>query len=194
MDAIKKIVAQIISKGQEEAAELKQKELQRIDQEMKTQETAVIDQEKELIQKNSQQLNRAFKQKQNRQRLAIRQATLQKKQFYLEQLFAEAVAQMKAWPAAEFQAFAEQTLKQLTLTGDVTMILGEASRGLLTSEWLALHTPEPLQVHLSEETVAGQGGFILTQAGIEYNFLFSSLVEEVKTAESFQLAEQLFNE
>jgi V/A-type H+-transporting ATPase subunit E len=194
MDAIEKIVAQIINKGQEEAAALKKKEIQRIDQEMKAQQTEVIVQEKDLIQKNRQQLNKEFKQKQNRQRLAIRQATLQKKQFYLEQLFAEAVEQMKAWPKAEFQAFVKQTLNQLSLTGNATMILGEASKELLTADWLSLHTPEQLEIHLSEETAAGEGGFILVQAGIEYNFLFSSLVEEVKMAESFQLAEQLFSE
>lgn len=194
MDAIEKIVAQIINKGQEEAAALKEKEIQRIDQEMKAQQTEVIVQEKDLIQKNRQQLNKEFKQKQNRQHLAIRQATLQKKQFYLEQLFAEAVEQMKAWPKAEFQAFVKQTLNQLSLTGNATMILGEASKELLTADWLSLHTPEQMEIRLSEKTAAGEGGFILVQAGIEYNFLFSSLVEEVKMAESFQLAEQLFSE
>ncbi|MFK4565512.1 V-type ATP synthase subunit E [Enterococcus sp. UD-01] len=194
MDAIEKIVAQIINKGQEEAAALKEKEIQRIDQEMKAQQTEVIVQEKDLIQKNRQQLNKEFKQKQNRQHLAIRQATLQKKQFYLEQLFAEAVEQMKAWPKAEFQAFVKQTLNQLSLSGDATIILGEASKELLTADWLSLHTPEQMEIRLSEETAAGEGGFILVQAGIEYNFLFSSLVEEVKMAESFQLAEQLFSE
>ncbi|MTD39106.1 hypothetical protein GIX45_10730 [Erwinia sp. CPCC 100877] len=194
MDAIEKIVEQIINKGQQEAAEFKQKEKRRIDQEMKQQETAVIVQEKELIKRNEQQLNKLFRQKQNRQRLDIRQATLQKKQTYLEQLFSEAVEQLNTWTEVEFQGFAERVLKRLSLTGEATMILGEYSKELFSADWLLQHAPEQTRVTLSEKFITGEGGFIIAQAGIDYNFLFSSLIEEVKTAAGFQIAEALFSE
>ncbi|WP_207695912.1 V/A-type H+/Na+-transporting ATPase subunit E [Enterococcus sp. DIV0212c] len=192
MDAIEKIVEQILEKGHEEVATLKQTEILRIDHEYQEMEEALVLQETKLIEKNQEQTNKAFKQKQNRQQLDIKQATLNQKQGYLEELFSKVVERMSHWTEIEFQTFVEQIIEQLPIEGEVQLTLGEFSKGKLSEQWLLEHSSEKLIFVLQNEQILGDGGFIVAKEGIEYNFLFSSLVQEVKKMESFQIAEMLF--
>lgn len=192
MDAIEKIVDQILEKGTKEVADIKKVEYKRIDEAYAEQEEALLLQEHKSIEKNSDRCNKAFKQKQNRQQLEIKQATLNQKQEYLEQLFLEAIKRMDNWNEAEFQLFTKQILDQLTLTGQAQLQLGENSKGKLTEQWLKSHRSNELGLVLLPDFILGVGGFIVAQNGIEYNFLFPSLVQEIKRAESFSIAEMLF--
>ncbi|EOL44172.1 hypothetical protein [Enterococcus caccae] len=192
MDAIEKIVEQILEKGQIEVSALKKVETARIDQEYQEQEEALFLKESTLIEKNQEQTNKAFKQKEHRQQLEIKQATLNQKQDYLEQLFSESIERMNQWTPAEFQEFAEQIMSQLPIEGEANLKLGELSKGKLSYQWLLDHATEKMKLHLDPEVIPSVGGFIVSKEGIEYNFLFSSLVQEIKKMESFQLAEMLF--
>ncbi|GGC83794.1 hypothetical protein [Enterococcus wangshanyuanii] len=192
MDAIEKIVDQILEKGTTEVADIKRVEYKRIDEAYAEEEEALLLQEQKLIEKNSDQSNKAFKQKQNRQQLEIKQATLNQKQEYLEQLFLEAIKRMDNWNEDEFQLFTKQILDQLTLNGQAQLQLGEYSKGKLTEQWLKNHRSNELDLVLLPDFIPGVGGFIVAQNGIEYNFLFPSLVQEIKRAESFSIAEMLF--
>lgn len=192
MDAIERIVEQIIEKGQAEVSEFKKVEAERIDQQYQEQEESLVLQESKLIEKNEEQANKEFKQKQNRQQLEIKQATLNQKQDYLEQLFSESVERMNYWTEKEFQTFAKQIIIQLPVEGEARLKLGEFSEGKLSDQWLLEHSSNKLMLILEKEVVPSTGGFIVAKEGIEYNFLFSSLVQEIKKIESFQIAEMLF--
>ncbi|WP_206912097.1 V/A-type H+/Na+-transporting ATPase subunit E [Enterococcus sp. DIV0840] len=192
MDAIEKIVEQILEKGQVEVSELKKVEMARIDRKYQEQEEALFLQESKLIEKNQEQTDKAYKQKSNRQQLEIKQATLNQKQGYLEQLFAESVERMNHWTEAEFQRFVEQIIIQLLVEGKAALKLGEFSKGRLSEQWLAEHSSEKLTLKLEKEVIPNDGGFIVSKDGIEYNFLFTSLVQEIKKMESFKIAELLF--
>lgn len=192
MDAIEKIVEQILEKGRAEVSALKQEEITRIDQEYQEQEEALFLQESKLIEKNKNQVNKVFKQKQNRQKLEIKQATLNQKQAYLEKLFFEATERLNNWTETEFQLFTQQIISQLPIEGEAYLRLGEFSQEKLTKQWLAAHSTENLTLILEKEIIPNNGGFIVAKDGVEYNFLFSSLVQEIKKMESFKIAELLF--
>lgn len=192
MDAIEKIVEQILAKGRMEVSEQKKVEIMRIDQEYQEQEESLYLQEAKLIEKNEEQTTKAFKQKQNRQQLDIKQATLNQKQGYLEQLFTEATERMNDWTEVEFQRFVEPIIRQLPIKGHANLKLGEFSQNKVSNKWLQSHSPEILTLNLEKETIPNVGGFIVAKDGIEYNFLFSSLVQEIKKLESFKVAELLF--
>ncbi|MEI5992108.1 hypothetical protein A5881_003664 [Enterococcus termitis] len=192
MDAIEKIVEQILEKGQTEVSEMKEAEMKRIDREYQEQEEALILQESKIIEKNEELTNKSFKQKQNRQQLEIKQATLNQKQGYLEQLFTEAVGRMNQWSESEFQLFAQQIIVQLPIEGEVVLQLGAFSKGKLSEQWLLAHSTDRLTLRLEKEVIPAVGGFIIAKEGIEYNFLFSTLVQEIKKMESFKIAELLF--
>ncbi|MBM7690174.1 hypothetical protein BCR24_14315 [Enterococcus ureilyticus] len=191
MDAIEKIVEQILEKGRIEVSEQKKVEIMRIDQEYQEQEEALYLQEAKRIEKNEEQTMKAFKQKQNRQQLDIKQATLNQKQGYLEQLFTEATERMNDWSEVEFQQFVEQIIHQLPIEGRAGLKLGEFSKNKLSDQWLQVHSPEKLVLVLEKEVIPNAGGFIVAKDGIEYNFLFSSLVQEIKKIDSFKVAKLL---
>lgn len=192
MDAIEKIVEQILEKGRQEVSVLKEKEMQRIDQEYLEQEEALALQESKLIEKNQEQATKNFKQKQNRQQLEIKQATLNQKQGYLELLFTQVIERMNEWSEFEFQRFAQQIISQLPITGEARLKLGSFSKDKLSDQWVREHSPEKGTLYLEDEVIPNEGGFIVAKDGIEFNFLFSSLVQEIKKMESFVIAEQLF--
>ena len=50
----------------------------------------------------------------------------------------------------------------------------------------------PFTMVLSDESVAGQAGFLINDQGVQYNFLFSSLVQDIQGTMSFEIANQLF--
>lgn len=192
MDAIEKIVEQILEKGQTEIQDFERIEKKRIDENTKVQQEALVFQETSLLQKNEEKAKKEFKQKQNRQQLEIRQGTLNKKQEYLEALFTEAVSSMNAWSEQEFQTFVKQSLAELPIDGEASIVLGELSQGKINQKWLDDNQLGQLKLVLKTETIVGQGGVVVTQSGIEYNFLFASLVQEIQMQESYTIAEMLF--
>ncbi|MBP1045476.1 hypothetical protein I6N96_04250 [Enterococcus sp. BWM-S5] len=192
MDAIEKIVEQILEKGKDEIATYKSAEKERIEKNFDEQVAAIEIQEKHQIDKNTELAKKAFKQKQNRQQLDVRQETLNRKQELLTQLFKETVEKMNEWDTATFQEFAANVLSKLPLTGDVQLKIGEYSQEKVSQEWLKQFNTDTLSFQLSDAVVSKESGFVIVKDGIEYNFLFSTLVQEIQKAESFKIAEMLF--
>ena len=50
----------------------------------------------------------------------------------------------------------------------------------MTQEWLTALSDATVQWELSEEVVPKESGFIVAKDGLDYNFLFSALVEEIQ--------------
>ncbi|MBL1226969.1 V-type ATP synthase subunit E [Enterococcus sp. BWR-S5] len=192
MDAIEKIVEQILEKGKDEIATYKSAEKERIEKNFDEQVAAIEIQEKNQLDKNTELTKKAFKQKQNRQQLDVRQETLNRKQELLTQLFKETVEKMNEWDTATFQNFAANVLSNLQLTGEVQLDAGEYSQDKLSQEWLNQFHTDKLTVQLSDTVIPKESGFVVVKDGIEYNFLFSTLVQEIQKAESFKIAEMLF--
>lgn len=192
MDAIGKIVEQILEKGKDEIATYKSAEKERIEKNFDEQVAAIEIQEKNQIDKNNELAKKAFKQKQNRQQLDVRQETLNRKQELLTQLFKETVEKMNEWDSETFQSFAANVLSTLPLTGKIQLNAGEYSQDKISQEWLQQFNTEHLSVQLSDTVVPKESGFVIVKDGIEYNFLFSTLVQEIQKAESFKIAEMLF--
>lgn len=192
MDAIEKIVEQILEKGKNETAAYQQSEKERIDNDFDEQIAALEIQEKKQIEKNAEITKKAFRQKQNRQQLEVKQRTLNGKQELLTQLFKETVERMNSWDEQTFRQFASGILTDLSLTGDVQVDVGEFSQDKLTAEWLEQFNTPALTFKLSDQTISKESGFVLVKDGIEYNFLFSTLVQEIQKTESYKAAEMLF--
>jgi len=60
-------------------------------------------------------------------------------------------------------------------------------------KWLTALSDATVQWELSEEVVPKESGFIVAKDGLDYNFLFSALVEEIQKTEGFKVAEKLFS-
>lgn len=138
-------------------------------------------------------LEKKYRQLRNRQQVEVRQENLNAKQEFLRRLFADAVTEMENWDESEQIQFIKNALYSLPLTGKVAFIAGEKSAAYLSQTLLDEWNNElPFMMVLSDETVADQAGFLINDQGVQYNFLFSSLVQDIQGTMSFEIANQLF--
>ena len=192
MNAIEKIVEEIIEKGKQDTDKWKEERIREINASFEIEKEAIMLEEVKQIEKNQKNLTRSFNQKRNRQQLELRQSLLNEKQVYLEKLFSEVVARMNNWSIKTFQLFVKQIIIDLPLQGEIHVYLGEFSKEKITQQWFLNQRNEKQQFILCDKVIFGEGGLIFSKNGVEYNCFFSSLIEEIKKSESFVVAEKLF--
>lgn len=193
MNAIEKIISQMNEAAEQERAALEQEERMKIDQNFEQKRTQVETEHQKQKEKQIELLEKKYRQLRNRQQVEVRQENLNAKQEFLRRLFADAVTEMENWDESEQIQFIKNALYSLPLTGKVAFIAGEKSAAYLSQtlfdEW---NNELPFMMVLSDETVADQAGFLINDQGVQYNFLFSSLVQDIQGTMSFEIANQLF--
>ena len=193
MNAIEKIISQMNEAAEQERAALEQEERMKIDQNFEQKRTQVETEHQKQKEKQIELLEKKYRQLRNRQQVEVRQENLNAKQEFLRPLFADAVTEMENWDESEQIQFIKNALYSLPLTGKVAFIAGEKSAAYLSQTLLDEWNNElPFMMVLSDETVADQAGFLINDQGVQYNFLFSSLVQDIQGTMSFEIANQLF--
>ncbi|HFD6903028.1 TPA: ATPase V [Enterococcus faecium] len=193
MNAIEKIISQMNEAAEQERAALEQEERMKIDQNFEQKRTQVETEHQKQKEKQIELLEKKYRQLRNRQQVEVRQENLNAKQEFLRRLFADAVTEMENWDESEQNQFIKNALYSLPLTGKVAFIAGEKSAAYLSQTLLDEWNNElPFMMVLSDETVADQAGFLINDQGVQYNFLFSSLVQDIQGTMSFEIANQLF--
>ncbi|NTR31875.1 ATPase V [Enterococcus faecium] len=193
MNAIEKIISQMNEAAEQERAALEQEERMKIDQNFEQKRTQVETEHQKQKEKQIELLEKKYRQLRNRQQVEVRQENLNAKQEFLRRLFADAITEMENWDESEQIQFIKNALYSLPLTGKVAFIAGEKSAAYLSQTLLDEWNNElPFMMVLSDETVADQAGFLINDQGVQYNFLFSSLVQDIQGTMSFEIANQLF--
>ena len=123
----------------------------------------------------------------------MRQENLNAKQEFLRRLFADAIAEMENWDESEQIQFIKKFIVFITFDRQSNIHcwrkISSLSFSTLLDEW---NNELPFTMVLSDESVAGQAGFLINDQGVQYNFLFSSLVQDIQGTMSFEIANQLF--
>ncbi|PQB62391.1 V-type ATP synthase subunit E [Enterococcus faecium] len=193
MNAIEKIISQMNEAAEQERAALEQEERMKIDQNFEQKRTQVETEHQKQKEKQIELLEKKYRQLRNRQQVEVRQENLNAKQEFLRRLFADAVTEMENWDESEQIQFIKNALYSLPLTGKVAFIAGEKSAAYLSQTLLDEWNNElPFMMVLSDETIADQAGFLINDQGVQYNFIFSSLVQDIQGTMSFEIANQLF--
>lgn len=122
-----------------------------------------------------------------------RNKILEHKQQVLAKVLSDVKAQLSEIDEATFQTFLSGVLSQFEDQGDVELKVGEKSKGLVNQAWIDQQSVSGLQVTLSEGTVKGEAGAVIQKDGVEYNFLFGELVEDMKTELLPSISQELFN-
>lgn len=194
MDAIEKIIEQLNQEAQLKQTEFQATEKARIDQEFQAGLQEIELEQKKRYENQIHQLEEKNKQQKNRQQVAAKQANLNLKQKLLDEMFVAANEAMNTWSIEEHQNFASAALTKLAVSDSLQFISGELTKDAYTKEWLANQNAQlTYQLTLAEEVIPNQAGFILDKEGIQYNFLYQTLVEEQKETLSFELAQTLLD-
>lgn len=193
MDAIYNIIRKMNEQAIKERTAFEKSERERIDQcfEM-AQEQIISDYEKQK-REQIEAIEKNYCQTRNRQQVEIRQSILKDKQYLLHQLFEDAVETLENLPEMQQLVLMKGMLEQLSLKGIAQIIVGEKSANFLTSdiifEWNQLLS---FQLEKSEFIFPKKAGFLIDDQGVQYNFFFSDLIQELQKTMRFEIAKQLF--
>ncbi|KAA9300212.1 MULTISPECIES: V-type ATP synthase subunit E [Aerococcus] len=123
----------------------------------------------------------------------MRNQVLAKKQDLIQDVYTEAVTRLTELPENEFIEFVKGALSQLNSDQATVLQLGSQSEKQLTEQGLAALQSEFPQLQGADQSLRGQGGFILSQEGMDYNFTFDQIIEEQEEALSAEISKRAFN-
>lgn len=118
---------------------------------------------------------------------------LAEKQRFLSNIFEDAQTTMENWDESEFQQFLLSVLVQFKSLETIELVLGEQSSAKVSESWIVNVVQKSLPVTLSAETINRKAGFIIKDStGIQYNYLFDSLITEVRSQLVPSVSKKLF--
>ena len=193
MSDISDLKASVLEQAHEKGRLLLAEATEKIEQEAKEREAQLVRQKlgqrEQQLKEISRRSQRDIQQLENQKR----QSTLVIKQRVLRELFEEAYAQMVAWSPAEEEHFlksapAKYPEEELTLTF-----------GALSAEKFSTNQLEDLKkafpnVSFSDQSIAGQAGFVLSQGRVDDSYLYRDLLDSVWQEESYRLAQDIFKD
>lgn len=193
MSDISDLKASVLEQAHEKGRLLLAEATEKIEQEAKEREAQLVRQKlgqrEQQLKEISRRSQREIQQLENQKR----QSTLVIKQRVLRELFEEAYAQMVAWSPAEEEHFLKSVLAKYP-EEKLTLTFGALSAEKFSSSQLeGLKNAFP-QVHFSDQSIAGQAGFVLSQGRVDDSYLYRDLLDSVWQEESYRLAQDIFKD
>ena len=193
MSDISDLKASVLEQAHEKGRLLLAEATEKIEQEAKEREAQLVRQKlgqrEQQLKEISRRSQRDIQQLENQKR----QSTLVIKQRVLRELFEEAYAQMVAWSLAEEEHFLKSVLAKYP-EEELTLTFGALSAEKFSSSQLEDLKKAFPQVHFSDQSIAGQAGFVLSQGRVDDSYLYRDLLDSVWQEESYRLAQDIFKD
>ena len=193
MSDISDLKASVLEQAHEKGRLLLAEATEKIEQEAKEREAQLVRQKlgqrEQQLKEISRRSQRDIQQLENQKR----QSTLVIKQRVLRELFEEAYAQMVAWSPAEEEHFLKSVLAKYP-EEELTLTFGALSAEKFSSSQLEDLKRSFPQVHFSDQSIAGQAGFVLSQGRVDDSYLYRDLLDSVWQEESYRLAQDIFKD
>ncbi|AMB99240.1 hypothetical protein AWM75_04110 [Aerococcus urinaehominis] len=122
----------------------------------------------------------------------MRNLRLAEQQELLTSVFKAAEDRLTQLPAEEFGQLLLSALSQLASDQPVVVKLGQASSDQLSQQVVNEIRQQFPDIKVDSERLPGQGGFILSQAGMDYNFTFTEILNDLKLPLSATIKKQAF--
>ena len=193
MSDISDLKASVLEQAHEKGRLLLAEATEKIEQEAKEREAQLVRQKlgqrEQQLKEISRRSQRDIQQLENQKR----QSTLVIKQRVLRELFEEAYAQMVAWSPAKEEHFLKSVLAKYP-EEKLTLTFGALSAEKFSSSQLEDLKKSFPQVHFSDQSIAGQAGFVLSQGRVDDSYLYRDLLDSVWQEESYRLAQDIFKD
>ena len=193
MSDISDLKASVLEQAHEKGRLLLAEAAEKIEQEAKEREAQLVRQKlgqrEQQLKEISRRSQREIQQLENQKR----QSTLVIKQRVLRELFEEAYAQMVAWSPAEEEHFLKSVLAKYS-EEELTLTFGALSAEKFSSSQLEDLKKVFPQVHFSDQFIADQAGFVLSQGRVDDSYLYRNLLNSVWQEESYRLAQDIFKD
>ena len=193
MSDISDLKASVLEQAHEKGRLLLAEATEKIEQEAKEREAQLVRQKlgqrEQQLKEISRRSQREIQQLENQKR----QSTLVIKQRVLGELFEEAYAQMMAWSPAEEEHFLKSVLAKYP-EEELTLAFGTLSAEKFSSSQLEDLKKAFPNVSFSDQSIAGQAGFVLSQGRVDDSYLYRDLLDSVWQEESYRLAQDIFKD
>ena len=175
MSDISDLKASVLEQAHEKGRLLLAEATEKIEQEAKEREA-------QLVRQKLGQREQQLKEISRRSQREIQQLENQK-----------AYAQMVAWSQAEEEHFLKSVLAKYP-EEELTLAFGTLSAEKFSSSQLEDLKKAFPQVHFSDQSIAGQAGFVLSQGRVDDSYLYRDLLDSVWQEESYRLAQDIFKD
>ena len=193
MSDISDLKASVLEQAHEKGRLLLAEATEKIEQEAKEREVQLVRQKlgqrEQQLKEISRRSQRDIQQLENQKR----QSSLAIKQRVLRELFEEAYAQMAAWSQVEEERFLKSVLAKYP-EEELTLTFGALSVEKFSSSQLEDLKKAFPQVHFSDQFIADQAGFVLSQGRVDDSYLYRDLLDSVWQEESYRLAQDIFKD
>ena len=193
MSDISDLKASVLEQAHEKGRLLLAEATEKIEQEAKEREAQLVRQKlgqrEQQLKEISRRSQRDIQQLENQKR----QSTLVIKQRVLRELFEEGYAQMVAWSPDEEEHFLKSVLAKYP-EEELVLIFGALSAEKFSSSQLEDLKKVFPQVHFSDQFIADQAGFVLSQGRVDDSYLYRDLLDSVWQEESYRLAQDIFKD
>lgn len=192
MEEIKVLSEQILTRTKK-LGQSKLEEYQKVsDEKIEATRQKLVESEKRQIETIVQKINNDYDRQTQTLKNMQRNQILAKKQTLLNSIFDQAAIELELWDEATFSQFLSGVLKQIDQNKTWSLVPGERSLELIQSDQAKAVFSQYSFVKVSDRIVKNKAGFILEQGGIDYNFCFDVLINELKKDFSPQLAALAF--
>ncbi|MPN05280.1 V-type proton ATPase subunit E [bioreactor metagenome] len=123
-----------------------------------------------------------------------RNAVLREKQVILKSVFQQALEKMNTWDESHFAQFLNGVLAQTDASKAYSIVPGAKSISHFKGKELQQLLAKYPAVKISEESIPNKAGFILQEGGVDYNYCFDELIEDVKNDFAAELATLAFQD
>lgn len=123
-----------------------------------------------------------------------RNAVLKEKQVILKSVYQQALEQMNGWDEIHFAQFLSGVLSQADESKAYIIVPGAKSLAHFKGKALQQLLAKYPAVKISEESIPNKAGFILQESGVDYNYCFEELIEDVKNDYAAELATLAFQD
>lgn len=152
-------------------------------------EVAARQQQKDAV---KEKVEKEYNIKTNTLKIKKRDKILSAKQNILNKIFVDANHSLNNLDEKTFQTFVLNVLRRFENEKEVTLIFGEQSKDLVSVAWVKANAPQNLVVHVSDDSIPNKSGLIVEKDGIDYNFIFDTLVDEIKSDVLSEVSNELF--
>lgn len=181
------ILKRIKEEGQEKVLEQEQKIADKLEENRLRMMGYQKAQEQTILQKSQNELERFKQSLANEKRNLI----LGQKQEFLTDVYQEAIAKMKQWDTPTFQKIVGNILHQFT-DKEIRLVPGEQSLHHFSAAFVTELQRQHPGLTIASEAVPHKAGFIVEIGGVDYNYFFDAIVEEIKNDFSPKLASLAF--
>ena len=193
MSDISDLKASVLEQAHEKGRLLLAEATEKIEQEAKEREAQLVRQKLGQREQQLKEISRCSQREIQQLENQKRQSTLVIKQRVLRELFEEGYAQMVAWSPDEEEHFLKSVLAKYP-EEELTLVFGALSAEKFNSIKLEDLKKVFPQVHFSDQSIAGQAGFVLSQGRVDDSYLYRDLLDSVWQEESYRLAQDIFKD